>query len=314
MDREFKAVGIDVSKAHLDVAVMPGGEQWRVANSAKDHEVLVDRLKELGPDVIVLEATGGWETALMAALGASELPVVRMNPRRVREFAKAIGRLAKTDAIDATVLALFGQAVRPTPRPLKGAETQELEALVTRRRQLLEMLVQEKNRLSIAPKRIRKDIDGLIAELERRLQHLNQDLDKAVKASPLWRTNDELMQSVPGVGPVLTRSVLGGLVEIGILNRRQISALVGVAPFNRDSGEQKGRRVIWGGRREIRRALYMATFSAIRCNPVIAAYYQRLRAMGKKFKVAMVACMRKLLVILNAIMRDKTPWRSPQPA
>jgi transposase len=314
MDRELKAVGIDVSKAELEVAVLPGGEQWRVANSAKGHEALVDRLNEFGPDLIVLEATGGWEAALMAALWASKLPAVRMNPRRVRDFAKAIGRLAKTDRIDAMVLARFGQAVQPTPVPPKDAETQELEALVTRRRQLIEMLVQEKNRLPLAPKRIRKDIEGLIAELERRLRHLDQDLDKAVKASPLWRTNDELMQSVPGVGPVFTRSATAGLVELGTLNHDQISALVGVAPMNNDSGKQKGRRSIWGGRKDIRDALYMATFSAIRCNPVIAAYYQRLRAAGKKFKVAMVACMHKLLVILNAIIRDKTPWRAPQPA
>lgn len=314
MDREFKAVGIDVSKAHLDVAVMPGGEQWRVANSAKDHEALVDRLKELAPDVIVMEATGGWETALMAALGASGLPGVRMNPRRVRDFAKAIGRLAKTDAIDATVLALFGQVVRPTPRPLTDADTQELQALITRRRQLLGMLVQEKNRLSIAPKRIRKDIEGLIAEMERRLQRLDQDLDKAVKESPLWRTKDDLMQSVPGVGPVLARSLLAGLGELGTLNRRQIAALVGVAPLNRDSGTLRGRRAIWGGRADIRKDLYMAAFNARRFNPVIVAYYQRLRAAGKPFKVAMVGCMRKLLVILNAMMRSQKPWQPPQTA
>lgn len=316
MDRAYKAVGIDVSKAELEVAVQPGGEQWTVANGGKGHEVLTGRLKELAPDIVVLEATGGWQADLVAALAASELPVVVVNPRQVRNFAKALGRLAKTDAIDATVLALFGQAVRPPLRPLKDAETQELEALVARRRQLLGMLVQEKNRLSRAPKasrRIRKDIEGLIEELEKRLQRLDHDLDKAVKESPLWRAKDDLMQSVRGVGPVLARSCLAGLGELGTLNRRQIAALVGVAPFNRDSGMLRGRRAIWGGRADIRKALYMAAFNAKRCNSVIAAYYQRLRAAGKPFKVAMVGCMRKLLVILNAVVRDQTPWRSPQP-
>jgi len=309
---EKTIVGIDISKKRLDVAVLPANEQWAVANGEPEREELAARLKMHKPGLVVVEATGGLEMPVVAILAAAELPVVVANPRQVRDFAKAKGRLAKTDKIDARLLAEFGHAIEPEVRPLKDAEAQELDALITRRRQLVEMLVQEKNRLSGAPRRLQRDIKEHIEELQRRLARLNVDIGNAVKSHPLWREQDSLLRSVPGVGTVLSTTVLAELQEIGKLDRRKIAALIGVAPFNRDSGMMRGRRSIWGGRAQVRTVLYMATFSAIRFNPVLRAFFDRLRAAGKPYKVALTASMRKLLTILNAMVRDRRPW-SPEP-
>jgi transposase len=301
-------IGIAVSKARLDVVVRPEGESWSVAYEEDALSPLVERLKALLPRLIVLEATGGLETAVAGVLAEAELPVVVVNPRQVRDFAKAIGRLAKTDRVDAEVLARFGEAVRPTPRALPSAEARTLTAFMTRRRQLIGMLTAEKNRLSMAPPPLRKDIKIHIAWLEKRLHEVDTRTAGLLRASPLWRTRDNLLQSVPGVGTVVSAELVAALPELGTLNRRQVSALVGVAPYNRDSGTLRGKRSIWGGRAPVRCMLYMATLSAIRCNTVIRAFYQRLRAAGKPGKVALTACMRKLLTILNAIIRTNTPW------
>lgn len=303
-------VGIDVSKAQLDVAIHPQGECWQLANDENSSGELAKRLEKLSPELIVLEATGGLEAAVTGVLAAAALPVVVVNPRQVRDFARAKGILAKTDQVDARVIAQFADVIRPVVRPLKDAQLQELNALVVRRRQLVEMLTAEKNRLAVAPKTVRRDIKQHIKWLERRLGDVNNDLNQAIKTSPVWREKDELIQSVPGAGPVLSVSLLSELPELGALNRRQIAALVGVAPFNRDSGAYRGRRVIWGGRADIRAVLYMSTLSAIRCNPVIRTFYQRLVAAGKEHKLALTACMRKLLTILNAIVKSGTPWQN----
>ncbi len=301
-------VGIDISKARLDVAILPANERLSVPNDDTGVAVLLKRLKAGSARLIVLEATGGLEMPLTAALALAQLPVVVVNPRQVRDFAKASGALAKTDRIDAHTLARFGEAVRPELRPLKDAELSALDALVARRRQLVEMLTAEKNRLTRAPKSVRQDIKLHIAWLKKRLARVNNDLDKAIRTSPLWREKDRLLQSVPGVGPVLTVNLLAGLPELGALNRRQIAALVGVAPFNRDSGTLRGKRTTWGGRGDVRAVLYMGTVAAVRCNPVIKRFYERLCAAGKARKVALIACMRKLLTILNAMLRNGTPW------
>ncbi|MFQ5936141.1 MAG: IS110 family transposase [Acidiferrobacterales bacterium] len=301
-------VGIDISKARLDVAILPGNESFSVPNDDTGITALVKRLKAVRPRLIVLEATGGLEMAVTAALALAQLPVVVVNPRQVRDFAKATGALAKTDRIDAHTLARFGEAVRPEIRPLKDAELTALDALVARRRQLVEMLTAEKNRLALAPKAIRKDIQAHITWLKKRLNGVNNDLNNAIRTSPVWREKDRLMQSAPGVGPVLSMSLLAGLPELGRLNRRQIAALVGVAPFNRDSGTLRGKRTTWGGRADVRAVLYMSTVAAVRCNPVIKACYHRLCAAGKARKVALTACMRKLLTILNAMIKNGTPW------
>lgn len=305
-------VGIDVSKAALDMALLSekGGEplQHCDTNSEEGIQEVTKRLKKVSPALVVLEATGGLEVPLAGALGATGIPVAVVNPRQVRDFAKAKGILAKTDSIDAAVLAMFAEAIRPTPRPLKDEQMQELDALVTRRRQLVDMLTAEKNRLSRAPKRVQKNIKAHIHWLKKRLDEVNKDLDKAVKTSPLWREKDELIQSTPGVGPVLSITLLADVPELGILNRRQIAALVGVAPFNRDSGTLKGKRTVWGGRANVRSVLYMATLAAVKHNPVLKAFYRRLRDAGKKPKVALTACMRKLLTILNSMIKTSTPW------
>ena len=303
-------VGIDVSKATLDIAVAPTGEAWSVANTAEGMQQLVRKLGEISPKLIVLEATGGLERRAIAALAGASLPVVAVNPRQVRDFAKATGQLAKTDAIDAAVLALFADRIRPQIRPLRDEETQELEALVVRRRQVVDMITAEKNRLIAAPpsKRVRTAIGKTIKWLQRQLEEIDSDLDDAVKGSPIWREKDELLQSVPGVGKVLSRTLLSLVPELGTLGKKQLSALVGVAPLNWDSGQQRGRRTIWGGRAHVRAVLYMGALVAARFNPVIRAFHARLIAAGKLPKVALVACMRKLLTILNAIVRDRTPW------
>ncbi len=306
-------VGIDVSKASLDVALRPDNSHWSCGNDDAEISALVKRLRKLQPTLIVLEATGGLEIPVVAVLASAALPVVVMNPRQVRDFAKASGKLAKTDRIDAGVLAWFGEALRPEIRPFKDPETQELAALLTRRRQLSDMLTAERNRLHSAPKCVRKDIKAHIAWMERRFKDVNNDLNGAIKHSPVWRENDEILQSAPGVGPVLSVTLMAVLPELGTLNRRQIAALAGLAPFNRDSGKFKGKRAIWGGRAEVRSVLYMSTLTAVRCNPIIRSFYQRLIKAGKEHKVAMTACMRKFLTILNVMIKDGVLWHY-QPA
>jgi transposase len=271
---------------------------------------LVKRLAASKAALVVLEATAGMEMPVVAALAAAGLPVVAVNPRNAREFARATGRLAKTDIIDAHVLAQFGEALKPPLRPLPDAATQELNALVTRRHQLVEMITAEKNRLAQAvTKAVRASIREHIRWLERRLADIDQDLAGSIRQTPVWREKDELLRSVQGVGPVLSTTLLAGLPELGALGRKQIAALVGVAPLNRDSGRHRGKRMIWGGRARVREALYMGTLVATRFNPVIRAFYQRLLAAGKPKKVALTACMRKLLTILNAMARHDTPWQ-----
>lgn len=303
-------VGIDVSKAVLDIAVVPTGEAWSVANSTEGMQELVSKLGEISPKLIVLEATGGLERRAVAALAGASLPVVAVNPRQVRDFAKAMGQLAKTDAIDAAVLARFADRIRPQIRPLRDEETQELEALVVRRRQVVDMITAEKNRLMAAPPsaRVRTAIGKTIKWLQKQLEDIDRDLDNSVKGSPIWREKDDLLQSVPGVGKVLSRTLLSLVPELGTLGKKQLAALVGVAPLNWDSGQQRGRRSVWGGRAHVRAVLYMSALVAARFNPVIRAFHARLIAAGKLPKVALVACMRKLLTILNAIVRDRTPW------
>ena len=304
-------VGVDVSKDCLDVAVLPSGESWSTANQDEDIKSLVKKIRSLKPELIVLEATARLEMPLAVALAAKGLPMAMVNPRQVREFARASGILAKTDRIDAQVLARFGEKMRPEVRPLKDEETRELTALMTRRRQLMGMLVAEKNRLAGAPKSVHRDIRTHLNWLKKRLEDIDDHLADKIKHSPVWREKETLLQSVPGVGPVLSTSLMADLPELGTLNRRQIAALVGVAPYNRDSGAFRGKRCIWGGRGQLRSALYMATLAATRSNPVIRAFYHRLLEAGKPSKVALTACMRKLLIILNAILKSQTPWQAP---
>jgi len=301
-------VGIDVAAAHLDVAVRPGGEAWRVANDEAGIAALVTRVAALGPALVVLEATGGYEAAATGALAAANAPVAVVNPRQVRDFARATGRLAKTDALDAAVLAHFAQAVRPEARPLPEEAALELRGLLTRRRQLVEMITAEQNRRRGVPARVLRQIDAHLAWLRAQLAALDRDLAALLKASPLWHAKERALRSVPGVGPVLTLTLLADLAELGTLDRKAIAALVGVAPLSRDSGAQRGRRRVWGGRSPVRAALYMAALAAARHNPVIAPFYRRLLAAGKPKKVALTACMHKLLTILNAMLRDGTAW------
>jgi transposase len=305
-------VGIDVSKAVLDVAVLPTGEKWSVANSSEGMKQLLQRFKERRVALVVLEASGGLERRAIAALASAGVPVVAVNPRQVRDFAKATGKLAKTDAIDAAVLALFAERIRPEPRPLKDAAAQELEALVVRRRQVVDMIGAEKNRLSAAPasKQVRTAIGRTIEYLQKQLDESDRDLERAVKSSGVWREKDDLLRTVPGVGKVLSRTLLSHVPELGNLTGKQIAALIGVAPLNRDSGTMRGRRCVWGGRAQVRKVLYMGALVAARFNPVIRDFHGRLVAAGKLPKVALVACMRKLLTILNAMLAAQTPWNS----
>jgi len=301
-------VGIDVSKHQLDVAVRPRGETWTVAHDEAGLSALVARLRALAPTLIVLEATGGLEVALAGALATATLPVAVVNPRQVRDFARSTGTLAKTDRLDAQLLAQFADTVRPEPRPLPDAQAQELTALLQRRRQLVEMLTAEKNRLALASRRIRPQLQAHIEWLYKQIAQFDDDLRQLVRASPLWREKDDLLRSAPGVGPVLATTLLAALPELGQLTRQQIAALVGVAPLNRDSGTLRGRRTVWGGRAQVRAVLYMSTVVAVRHNPVLIAFYQRLRAAGKAPKLALTACMRKLLTILNAMLKHHSRW------
>jgi len=313
MHQEGKFVSIDVSSQQLDMAYHGQEAVYTVTNDDQGIHDLVQRLQRGQVVLVVLEATGGYEAQVVAALAAAGLPVAVVNPRQVRDFAKATGKLAKTDAIDAGVLAHFAQAVRPQPRPLSDQETRQLQQLLARRRQVVEMLTAERNRLHTCGKGVRSRIEAHIDWLNQELKRLDEELQDRLRNSPLWRQKDRLYRSVPGVGSVLSCTLLAELPELGNLNRKQIAALVGVAPLNRDSGKLHGRRCIWGGRAQVRAVLYMAALSATRFNPVIKAFYERLIAAGKVPKVAITACMRKLLVILNAMTRDGTHW-NPVPA
>jgi transposase len=304
-------VGIDVAKEELVVAVLPSGELFTEVNDERAVMRLVKRLSALRCERIVLEASGGYETLVVGALAAAGLPVAVVNPRQVRDFARAIGQLAKTDPLDARVIALYGERVQPPIRALPDEQTRALRELCVRRQELIEMLLAERNRLRLASPATRHEIAGHVDYLLKRVKQIDRDLDQAVRNSPLWRAKGELLTSVPGVGRVSRAVLLGLLPELGRLNRAEAAALLGVAPYNRDSGALRGRRMIRGGRTRVRRVLYVATVAAVRCNPVLRAYYLRLRAAGKPIKVALVATMRKLITILNAILKTNTPWRLP---
>lgn len=302
-------VGIDISKKDLDIAIRPTGEALKVSNGEEGFGQLVERMRQISPTLIVMEATGGYETAIASALGIAGMPLAIVNPRQARDFAKSLGRLAKTDRIDASMLAHFGEATRPETHKLPDEQTTLLQALLVRRRQLIKMLVAEKNRLRMTHKtqkaRVQEHIDWLEAELD----ELDETLHEQLKQSPIWREKEQVLRSVPGVGPVTVMTMLAELPELGQINRKKIAALVGVAPYNCDSGKMHGKRAIWGGRAVVRNALYMATLSAVRHNDVIRIHYHHLLGEGKPKKVALVACMRKLLTILNAMIRAMKHWQ-----
>jgi transposase len=302
-------IGIDVAKAHLDVAALPPDLTLaRVPNDDAGIHTLVATLTARRPTLIVLEATGGWETHVATALALAGLPVAVVNPKHVRDFARATGQLAKTDALDAALLALFAERVRPTPRRLPDDAEADLRALVTRRQQLVGMLAAERTRLATTRPAARPSLDAHIAWLEARVRDTDRDLTQRLKASPVWQAREQLLRSVPGIGPQTARRLLVSLPELGTLTTRQVAKLVGVAPLNVDSGQSRGRRQIWGGRAPVRTALYMAAVTATRTNASIRAFYQRLRRAGKPAKVALVAAMHKLLTILNAIVKYQRPW------
>jgi transposase len=303
-------VGIDVSQDFLDIHVVPEERSCRVANDEVGLAALMDLLRPLRVNCVVLEATGKLEGAAAAALSDANVPVAVVNPRQVRDFARATGQLAKTDAIDARIIALFGRAVAIEPRPVKDEDARQISDLLARRRQITRMIAEEKNRLPRASGRARSDIKAHIQWLEKRLKRVDAELDADIKKSPVWREQDALFQSIKGVGPVLSRTLIAGLPEIQSLSRRALAKLVGVAPLNCDSGRMRGRRRIWGGRAHVRVALYMAVVSASQWNPVVKAYYEKLIASGKPRKVALVACMRKLLNILRAVVRSGVPWEA----
>ena len=309
MEGEARFVGIDVSKAQLDVAVRPTGKRWVLPYDETGIEGLIPQIVDLEPALVLLEATGGLELPLVAALAAAALPVVVVNPRQVRDFAKATGTLAKTDTLDAGVLAHFADAVRPEVRPLQDAATQALNSLTARRHQVMTMLVSEKNRLGTAIGAVSPRIEAHIAWLEQELSDLDKGLRQTLRPSPVWREKDDLLRTVPGVGPQLSLTLLAHLPELGTLDRKQIAALVGAAPYNRDSGTRRGKRAVWGGRSRVRAVLYMGALAASRHNPAIRDFYQRQLAAGKPKKVALVASMRKLLVTLNAMLKHGYPWR-----
>jgi transposase len=303
-------IGIDVAKDHLDVHVRPSGEAFRIAHDEPGLAALLPRLRALTPHLIVLEATGGYEVPLAAGLASAGLPVAVVNPRQIRDFARATGRRAKTDALDAHVIALFAEAIRPTARPVPDAQAQALGELMARRRQLVDMLGAELNRRRLLrDRRLQRQLDAHIAWLEEALRRLDHDLTTLVRSTPIWREADDLLRSVPGIGPVTACTLIAELPELGHLDRRRIAALAGLAPFARDSGTFRGRRMIAGGRAPVRRVLYMATLAAIKYNPVIRLFHQRLVGAGRPAKVAITAAMRKLLTILNAMLRDRRPWQ-----
>jgi len=301
-------VGIDVSKDSHEIRIYPSLEAYRVPNTDQGLDELVLRLKALGAQLIVCEATGGYETLAVSRLAAAKLPIIVANARHVRDFAKSIGKLAKTDAIDAGVIARFAEAVRPELRSIKDQPSQELAALITRRRQIVDMITAERHRLTTVSLRSRRDIEAHLRWLRKRLEQIDEEIKHDIHDSPIWRPKDKILRSTKGVGPAMSAALIGYVPELGQLTGKQISCLVGVAPLNHDSGRFRGRRTIWGGRAHVRSVLYMSTRSAITHNPVIREFYQRLRAKGKCFKVAIVACMRKLLVVLNAMLRDQTTW------
>jgi transposase len=308
-------VGIDVAKDRLDVHVRPAGEAFAVSRDGPGLSGLVARLGELAPALIVLEATGGFEIIVAAALAGAKLPVAVVNPRQIRDFARAIGRLAKNDALDAEVIALFAERVRPAARPIPDAAARQLDELVTRRRQIIEMIGAEANRRRQArERRLQKRLDAHLVWLQKELTVSDGEIDAAIRRSPAWRESEQLLISVPGVGDVTARTLLAELPELGQLGRRQIAALVGLAPINRDSGTLRGRRMIAGGRASVRSVLYMAALTASRCNAAVAALYRRLVEAGRPKKLAIVACARKLLTMLNAILRDRVCWNAAKHA
>jgi len=304
-------VGIDVSKDHLDVHVRPTGDSFRVRYDDAGLVTLVEHLRPLVPAVLVLEATGGYEVTVVATLARAALPVAVVNPRQIRAFARATGQLAKTDTLDARILALFAEAVRPAARPVPNEQADALGELIARRRQLVDMLGAEHNRRRLLrDRRLQRHLDAHIAWLEEALRRLDQDLTTLIRSTPVWRETDDLLRSVPGIGPVTAGTLIADLPELGRLDRRRIAALAGLAPIARDSGAFRGRRMIMGGRPHIRRVLYMATLTAIKHNPAIRAFHRRLVTAGRPGKVALTAAMRKLLTILNAMLRDRRPWHS----
>jgi transposase len=304
-----KFVGIDVSKSTLDVCIEPAVQTLHVVYDAAGISQIVSRLKEVGPTLIVIEATGGLEVRIATELAGKGLPVAIINPRQARDFAKATGQLAKTDQVDAAVLAAFGKAIRPQARPLKDADTRALDDLVSRRRQLIDMRVQETLRLgTAASKPLLKSLNKHIVWLDKRITEVDNDLTRRLRGSDAWRAKDDLLRSIPGVGNVTTRTMLGKCPELGMLNRREIAALTGVAPLANDSGKHRGKRFVWGGRADVRAVLYMAAISAIRCNEPIKIFAERLKKAGKPPKVVIVACMRKLLTIMNSMLKNNTPW------
>lgn len=313
MSNTDASVGVDLSRDRLDVAVAGQAETWSVSNDAAGRRSLAEQLQTLAPRLVVMEASGGLEREVASALRAADLPVAVLNPRRVRHFAQATGRLAKTDALDAAALADFAALVSPDPQPEPEEAQTELSELIARRRQVVEMLTAEKNRRRTAPEHLLPELEEHIAWLERQLEELDRRIAEAQQAVPAWREQTELLESVPGVGPVTSATLLAQLPELGELDPKQLAALVGVAPFNRDSGARRGQRSIWGGRASVRSCLYMSALRAVQCNEVLRDFYLRLQAAGKPEKVILVACMRKLLVILNAMVKHRTPW-DPQHA
>ena len=311
-DTIFQYVGVDVSKQTLDVFNLDGAQSHQYTNNPDGAAAFRQALPTPATCCVVVEASGGWEMPLVQALAQAGIAVCVVNPRQVRDFARARGILAKTDRIDAQVIAQFAQAVVLQPRPLKEEQLLDLAALVKRRQQLLEMLTAEQNRLRTAPRALHKQLQAHIQWLKLQLKNNDNERDRLIKQSPLWQAKADLLRSAPGIGPVACSSLIAELPELGTLNRREIAALAGLAPYNRDSGTLRGRRAIWGGRAGVRSTLYMATLAATRCNPVIKAFYRKLVAAGKPHKVAMTACMRKFLVILNTMMRYQTPWQEQQ--
>lgn len=304
-------IGIDVSKDQLDVHVRPSDAAFAVGRDGEGLAALIERVGQLDPYLVVLEATGGFELTVAAALVAAGIPLAVVNPRQIRDFARATGQLAKTDALDAKAIARFAEAVRPAPRAVPDEQARALGELVARRRQVIEMMTAERNRRrQLTNRRLIKSVDRLLAVLLKELAALDRDVGDGIRGTPVWRERDQLLRSVPGIGDVVSRTLIADLPELGSLDRKQIAALVGVAPLNRDSGKMRGRRTIWGGRAKVRSALYMAALVASRHNPVLAAFYQRLVSAGKAKKLAITAVMRKLLTILNAIVRDRRPWQT----